>query len=142
MRANAQAREAAKQQGIDIRYYSVIYEIIDDVKALLSGLLAPEQRETFLGYASILEVFDITKVGKVVSCKVTEGVVRRGAGVRLLRDSVVIHSGKLKTLRRFKDEVREVQNGYECGMAFESYEDLKPGDQIECFEVTEVARTL
>jgi translation initiation factor IF-2 len=142
VRANAQARETAKQQGIDIRYYSVIYEIIDDVKALLSGLLAPEQRETFLGYASILEVFDITKVGKVAGCKVTEGVVRRGAGVRLLRDSVVIHSGKLKTLRRFKDEVREVQNGYECGMAFESYEDLKPGDQIECFEVTEVARTL
>ena len=142
VRANPQARELARRDGIDIRYYSIIYNVIDDVKALLSGLLAPTLRERFLGYAEIREVFTITKVGKVAGCYVTEGVVKRGAKVRLLRDNVVIHEGSLKTLKRFKDEVREVKAGMECGMAFENYSDIQQGDQIECFEVEEVARAL
>ena len=142
VRANPQAREMAKRDGVDIRYYSIIYDALDDIKAMLSGMLAPELRENFLGYAEIREVFNITKVGKVAGCYVTEGVVKRGAGVRLLRDNVVIHEGKLKTLKRFKDEVREVQNNYECGMAFENYDDIKQGDVIECFEVEEVSRQL
>ncbi|MGC6498783.1 MAG: translation initiation factor IF-2, partial [Henriciella sp.] len=127
VRANKQARELADREGVEIRYYSIIYELIDDVKASLSGMLAPEKRETFIGYADILEVFNITKVGKVAGCKVTEGVVKRGCGVRLLRDDVVIHEGMLKTLKRFKDEVPEVSNGMECGMAFEKYEDIREG---------------
>ena len=142
VRANPQARELARRDGIDIRYYSIIYNVIDDVKALLSGLLAPTLRERFLGYAEIREVFTITKAGKVAGCYVTEGVVKRGAKVRLLRDNVVIHEGSLKTLKRFKDEVREVKAGMECGMAFENYSDIQQGDQIECFEVEEVARVL
>jgi translation initiation factor IF-2 len=142
VRANPQAREMAKRDGVDIRYYSIIYDALDDIKAMLSGMLAPELRENFLGYAEIREVFNITKVGKVAGCYVTEGVVKRGAGVRLLRDNVVIHEGKLKTLKRFKDEVREVQNNYECGMAFENYDDIKQGDIIECFEVEEISRAL
>ncbi|MDH3228665.1 MAG: translation initiation factor IF-2 [Alphaproteobacteria bacterium] len=142
VRANPQAREMAKRDGVDIRYYSIIYDAMDDIKAMLSGMLAPELRENFLGYAEIREVFNITKVGKVAGCYVTEGVVKRGAGVRLLRDNVVIHEGKLKTLKRFKDEVREVQNNYECGMAFENYDDIKVGDIIECFEVEEISREL
>ncbi len=142
VRANPQARELARRDGIDIRYYSIIYNVIDDVKALLSGLLAPTLRERFLGYAEIREVFNITKVGKVAGCYVTEGTVKRGAKVRLLRDNVVIHEGSLKTLKRFKDEVREVKAGMECGMAFENYSDINQGDQIECFEVEEVARVL
>ena len=142
VRANPQAREMAKRDGIDIRYYSIIYNALDDIKAMLSGMLAPELREKFLGNAEIREVFSITKAGKVAGCYVTDGVVKRGAGVRLLRDDVVIHEGKLKTLKRFKDEVREVQHGYECGMAFENYEDIKAGDVIEAFEVEEIAREL
>lgn len=142
VRANKQARDLAQQQGVDIRYYSIIYELIDDIKAALSGLLPPMVREKLIGNADIREVFNITKVGKVAGCRVTEGVVRRGAGVRLLRDNVVIHEGKLATLKRFKDEVREVRDGYECGMAFESYQDIQVGDVIECFEVEEVARTI
>ncbi|MAV46922.1 MAG: translation initiation factor IF-2 [Alphaproteobacteria bacterium TMED89] len=142
VRANAQARESAKRDGIDIRYYSIIYELVDDVKALMSGLLKPEQRESFLGYATILETFNVTKVGRVAGCRITEGVVKRGAKVRLLRDDTVIHEGTLKTLRRFKDEVREVGNGLECGMAFENYQDVQVGDQIECFEIEEIARQL
>jgi translation initiation factor IF-2 len=142
VRANPQAREMAKRDGVDIRYYSIIYDALDDIKAMLSGMLAPELRENFLGYAEIREVFNITKVGKVAGCYVTEGVVKRGAGVRLLRDNVVIHEGKLKTLKRFKDEVREVQSNYECGMAFENYDDIKQGDVIECFEVEEISRQL
>ena len=142
VRANPQARDIARRDAIDIRYYSIIYEVVDDVKALLSGLLKPEQRENFLGYAQILEVFNVTKVGKVAGCKITSGLVKRGSGVRLLRDDVVIHEGKLKTLRRFKDEVREVKDGYECGMAFENYDNIQVGDQIECFEVEEIAREL
>ena len=142
VRANKQARELAEKEGVEIRYYSIIYELLDDVKASLSGMLEPEKRETFIGYADILEVFNITKVGKVAGCKVTEGVVKRGCGVRLLRDDVVIHEGMLKTLKRFKDEVPEVSNGMECGMAFEKYEDIRDGDRIECFEVEMIARSL
>jgi translation initiation factor IF-2 len=142
VRASPQAREIAKRDGVEIRYYSIIYDIIDDIKAALSGMLAPTLRERFLGYAEIREVFDISKVGKVAGCRVTEGNVKRGAKVRLLRDNVVIHEGTLKTLRRFKEEVREVQEGYECGMAFESYQDIRQGDRIECFEVETVQRAL
>jgi translation initiation factor IF-2 len=142
VRANAQARDLAKRDGIDIRYYSIIYNLTDDVTEMLSGMLAPESRETLLGNAEILEVFSITKLGKVAGCKVTEGTVKRGASVRLLRDNVVIHEGKLSTLQRFKDEVREVRDSMECGMSFENYQDLKKGDVIECFTVEEIIRTL
>jgi translation initiation factor IF-2 len=142
VRASPQAREIARRDGVEIRYYSIIYNIIDDVKAALSGMLAPTLREKFLGNAEIREVFDISKVGKVAGCRVTEGMVKRGAKVRLLRDNVVIHEGTLKTLRRFKDEVREVQEGYECGMAFENYQDIRVGDVIEAFEMESVARVL
>ena len=142
VRANAPAREAANQKGVEIRYYSIIYDLVDDVKAAASGLLSPEVKEKFIGYAEILQVFKITGVGKVAGCRVTEGVARRSAGVRLLRDNVVIHEGKLKTLKRFKDEVREVQVGQECGMAFENYEDIREGDVIEIFETETVERQL
>jgi translation initiation factor IF-2 len=142
VRANKQARELAEREGVEIRYYSIIYELLDDVKDTLSGMLAPEKRETFIGYADILEVFNISKVGKVAGCRVTEGVVKRGCGVRLLRDDVVIHEGRLKTLKRFKDEVPEVTSGMECGMAFEKYDDMRVGDRIECFEVEEIQRKL
>jgi translation initiation factor IF-2 len=142
VRANAQARDAAAKEGIEIRYYNIIYDLTDDVKAAMSGLLTPERRETFLGNAEILEVFNITKVGKVAGCRVTDGKVERGMGVRLLRDNVVIHEGKLKTLKRFKDEVLEVQTGQDCGMAFEGYEDLRQGDIIECFRVESIKRSL
>ncbi|MBO6763334.1 translation initiation factor IF-2 [Maricaulis sp.] len=142
VRANKQARELAEREGVEIRYYSVIYDVLDDVKNTMEGMLAPEKRENFIGYAEILEVFNITKVGKVAGCRVTEGVVKRGCGVRLLRDDTVLHEGNLKTLKRFKDEVPEVRAGTECGMAFENYDDLQKGDQIECFEVVEIARKL
>ncbi|AGB42526.1 translation initiation factor IF-2 [Mesorhizobium sp. CO1-1-7] len=142
VRANVQARAAAAAAGIEIRYYSIIYNLVDDVKAALSGLLSPERRETFIGNAEILEIFDITKVGKIAGCRVTEGKVERGAGVRLIRDNVVIHEGTLKTLKRFKDEVSEVPGGQECGMAFQNYEDMRVGDVIECFRVEMVTRTL
>ena len=142
VRANAQARERAKRDGVDIRYYNIIYNVVDDVKAALSGLLAPETREKFLGNAEILEVFAITKVGKVAGCRVTEGVVKRGSKVRLIRDNVVVHEGELSTLKRFKDEVREVQNGQECGMAFANYQDMQKGDVIECFDVETIQRFL
>ncbi|WP_320200324.1 translation initiation factor IF-2 [Agrobacterium sp. rho-13.3] len=142
VRANAQARTASERAGIEIRYYNIIYDLVDDVKAAMSGLLSPERRETFLGNAEILEVFNITKVGKVAGCRVVEGKVERGAGVRLVRDNVVIHEGKLKTLKRFKDEVGEVPVGQECGMAFENYEDIRAGDTIECFRVEHITRTL
>lgn len=142
VRANPQAREMARRDGIDIRYYAIIYNVIDDVKAALTGMLAPTLREKFLGNAQILQVFNITKVGKVAGCKITEGVVKRGAKVRLLRDNVVIHEGALKTLKRIKDEVKEVSQGYECGMAFENYDNIAVGDVIECFDVEEVARQL
>lgn len=142
VRANAQARLAASQNGIEIRYYAVIYNLIDDIKAAMSGLLDPTLRETFFGNAEVLEVFHISKVGKVAGCRVSEGVMRRGAQVRLIRDDVVIHEGTLSTLKRFKDEVKEVNAGQECGMAFEKYQDLKSGDVIECFEVETIERTL
>ncbi|NDR57483.1 translation initiation factor IF-2 [Aliiruegeria sabulilitoris] len=142
VRANAPARAAANQKGVEIRYYSVIYDLVDDVKAAASGLLSAEVRENFIGYAEIKEVFKVSNVGKVAGCLVTEGVARRSAGVRLLRDNVVIHEGTLKTLKRFKDEVAEVQSGQECGMAFENYEDIRPGDVIEIFEREEVERQL
>jgi len=142
VRANNQARERARRDGVEIRYYNIIYNIVDDVKAALSGLLAPETREMFLGNAEILEVFTISKVGKVAGCRVTEGVVRRGAKVRLIRDNVVIHEGELSTLKRFKDEVREVQAGQECGMSFANYHDLQKGDIIECYDVETVQRAL
>ncbi|WP_120503348.1 translation initiation factor IF-2 [Sulfitobacter mediterraneus] len=142
VRANASARNTANQKGVEIRYYSVIYDLVDDVKAAASGLLSAEIKENFIGYASIKEVFKVTGVGKVAGCLVTEGVARRSAGVRLLRDNVVIHEGTLKTLKRFKDEVPEVQSGQECGMAFENYDDIRPDDVIEIFEREEVTRTL
>ncbi|MCR9110472.1 translation initiation factor IF-2 [Marivita sp. XM-24bin2] len=142
VRANASARNTANQKGVEIRYYSVIYDLVDDVKAAASGLLSAEIKETFIGYAEIKEVFKVSNVGKVAGCLVTEGVARRSAGVRLLRDNVVIHEGTLKTLKRFKDEVPEVQSGQECGMAFENYDDIRPGDVIEIFERQEVERTL
>ncbi len=142
VRANAQARDASKDNGLEIRYYSVIYDLVDDIKSALSGMLSPTIREEFLGNAEILEVFHISKVGHIAGCRVTEGMVRRGAKVRLIRDDVVIHEGSLKTLKRFKDEVKEVVAGQECGMAFEKYEDLRAGDIIECFETEEIARTL
>lgn len=142
VRANAPARNAANQKGVEIRYYSIIYNLVDDIKAAASGLLSAEIKETFIGYAKIKEVFKITGVGKIGGCEVTEGVARRSAGVRLLRDNVVIHEGKLKTLKRFKDEVKEVQSGQECGMAFENYEDIREGDVIEIFETEEIERKL
>ncbi|HEY4076919.1 MAG TPA: translation initiation factor IF-2 [Rhizomicrobium sp.] len=142
VRANNQARDRAKRDGVEIRYYNIIYNLVDDVKAALSGMLTPETRERFLGNAEILEVFTITKVGKVAGCKVSEGLMRRGAKVRLIRDNVVIHEGELSTLKRFKDEVKEVQVGQECGMGFVGYHDLQKGDVIECFEVETIQRAL
>jgi translation initiation factor IF-2 len=142
VRANTSARNSANQKGVEIRYYSIIYDLVDDVKAAASGLLSAEIRENFIGYSKIKEVFKVSGVGKVAGCLVTEGVARRSAGVRLLRDDIVIHEGTLKTLKRFKDEVPEVQSGQECGMAFENYEDIRPDDVIEIFEREEFARTL
>ncbi len=142
VRANPQARQMAQQDHVDIRYYSIIYNAIDDMKQLMEGLLAPEINERQIGYAEVREVFGVSKAGKAAGCMVTEGLFKRGNKVRLLRDDVVIFEGSLKTLRRFKDDVREVQQGYECGMAFESYDDIKQGDVIECFESEQVARTL
>ncbi len=142
VRANASARTSAQQKGVEIRYYSIIYDLVDDIKAAASGLLKAEVRENFIGYARILEVFKVSGVGKVAGCLVTEGVARRSAGVRLLRDNVVIHEGTLKTLKRFKDEVKEVISGQECGMAFENYDDVRQGDIIEIFERETVERSL
>ncbi len=142
VRANASARASANQKGVEIRYYSIIYDLVDDIKAAASGLLKAEVRETFIGYAKVLEVFKVSNVGKVAGCLVTEGIARRSAGVRLLRDNVVVHEGTLKTLKRFKDEVKEVQSGQECGMAFENYDDVRPNDVIEIFEREEIERTL
>ena len=142
VRANAQARDAAERAGIEIRYYNIIYNLVDDVKAAMSGLLTPERRETMLGNALILEIFLVSKVGKIAGCRVTDGVVQRGAGVRLIRDNVVVHEGKLSTLKRFKDEVKEVQSGQECGMAFENYGDMRAGDVIECYRVETIQRSL
>ena len=142
VRAIPQARDLAKRDNVEIRYHSIIYELIDEVKAAMGGLLSPDSQEDFIGYAEIRQVFSVSKSGKVAGCMVTEGIIKRGCKVRLLRDNVVIHEGSLKTLRRFKDEVKEVRESTECGMAFENYSDIQEGDMIECFEITEVARTL
>jgi translation initiation factor IF-2 len=143
VRASKQARDLAEREGVEIRYYSIIYDLIDDIKGVLSGMLAPIQRETFLGNAEVLQAFDISKVGRVAGCRVTEGVVRKGARVRIIRqDVVVLELGVLQTLKRFKDEVNEVQSGQECGMAFQGFQDIKPGDIIECFTLEEVKRSL
>ncbi len=142
VRANAQARDLARQEKTEIRYYSVIYDVTDDMKDVLSGMLEPTRQESFIGNATVKEVFGVSKVGKVAGCLVTDGVVKRGAGVRLLRDDVVVHEGTLGTLKRFKDDVNEVRAGTECGMSFENYQDIQPGDVIEAFEVEIVARTL
>ena len=142
VRAIPQARDLAKRDGVEIRYHSIIYELIDEVKTAMGGLLSPDTQEDFIGYAEIRQVFGVSKVGKVAGCYVTEGVIKRGCKVRLLRDNVVIHEGSLKTLKRFKDEVKDVREGFECGMGFENYSDIQEGDMIECFELREVARTL
>ncbi len=142
VRANAQAREVAKRDNVDIRYYSIIYEVSDDMKLVLTGMLAPTFKEAFIGYAEVREVFNITKVGKVAGCRVTQGVIKRGCKVRLLRDNIVIHEGDLSQLKRFKDDVKEVREGYECGMGLANYQDIQVGDMIECFEMERVAATL
>src|SRR5579864_5172627 len=142
VRAHKEAREAAERAGIEIRYYDIIYSLVDDVKKAMSGLLAPTLRETMLGNAVILEIFKVSKVGNIAGCRVTDGVVERGANVRLIRDNVVVHQGKLSQLKRFKDDAREVVAGQECGMAFENYGDMKVGDTIECYRVETVQRTL
>ena len=142
VRANSAARENASQKNIDIRYYSIIYDLVNDITKAAEGLLSPEVKENFIGYAKIKEVFKITGVGRITGCIVTEGLAKRDVGVRLLRDDIVIHTGKLKTLKRFKDEVKEVQSGQECGMAFESYEDIRENDVIEIFTTQEISRTL
>lgn len=142
VRANPQARELAKRDGVEIRYYSIIYDVTEDVRKALSGMMAPTLKEKLLGYAEIREVFSITKVGKIAGCMVTEGLVKRGAKVRLVRDDVVIHEGDLSQLKRFKDDAREVKEGFECGMAFANYQDIQVGDKIECFEVEQIAREL
>src|SRR5262245_8670085 len=142
VRANKEAREAAERAGIEIRYYNIIYDLVDDVKKAMSGLLPPTLRETMLGNAQILEIFNVSKIGKIAGCKVTDGTVERGANVRLIRDNVVIHEGKLSQLKRFKDDVREVGAGMECGMAFENYQDMRQGDVIECYRVEQIQRSL
>jgi translation initiation factor IF-2 len=142
VRAHKEARALADQTGTEIRYYNIIYNLIGDVKAAMSGLLAPTLREEMLGNAEVLEIFTISKVGKVAGCRVVEGNVHRGAQVRLIRDNVVVHEGKLSTLKRFKDEVKEVVAGQECGMAFENYQDMRTGDIIECYNVQEIKRSL
>ncbi len=143
VRASRQARDLAEREGVEIRYYAIIYDLLDDIKGVMSGLLAPAQRENFLGLAEVLQVFDITKVGKIAGCRVREGVVRRGARVRIIReDVVVLELGVLQTLKRFKDDVAEVASGFECGMAFQGFQDIKEGDSIECFTLEEVKRTL
>jgi translation initiation factor IF-2 len=142
VRANAQARELAKRDGVEIRYHSIIYERLDEAKAALSGMLSPIARETMLGHAEIREVFSITKVGKIAGCRVTDGVFRRSARVRLLRDDIVIHDGALGSLKRFKDDVREVREGFECGIGVEGYNDIREGDVIEAYEIEQVARSL
>jgi translation initiation factor IF-2 len=142
VRANKEARGAAERAGIEIRYYNIIYDLIDDVKKAMSGMLAPTLRETTLGTAQILEIFAVSKVGKVAGCRVTDGTVERGQHVRLIRDNVVIHEGKLATLRRVKDDVKEVQAGQECGMSFENYQDMRVGDLIECYRVESIERSL
>ena len=141
-RADVAARRLAESQGVDIRYYNIIYDAVDEVKAALSGMLAPEKKESVLGLVQIRQIYKISKVGTVAGCMVLEGLIKRGARVRLLRDNVVIHDGELDSLKRFKDDVREVKAGFECGLSLKNYNDIKEGDQLEAYEVLEVARTL
>jgi translation initiation factor IF-2 len=142
VRANAPARESANQKNVEIKYFSIIYDLVDNIKGLASGLLTPKIEETFIGYAEIKQVFKVSDSGKIAGCLVNEGIAKKDAGVRLLRDNVVIHQGKLKTLKRFKDDVKEVQSGQECGMAFESYDDIRESDMIEIFTTKEIKRSL
>jgi translation initiation factor IF-2 len=142
VRADAQARKLAENNGVQIRYYDIIYNAVDDVKAALSGLLAPERKETQLGLVEVREVYRISKVGVVAGCYVQEGLVKRGAKIRVLRDNVVIHDGELDSLKRFKDDVREVKAGFECGLSIRNFNDVQKGDQLEVYEVVEVSRTL
>jgi translation initiation factor IF-2 len=139
VRANPTARELAKRDGVDIRYYSIVYDVADDMKLAVEGLLTPELREKILGYAEVRQVISVSKVGKVAGCMVKEGLVRRGAKVRILRDGVVIYNGALTQLKRFKDDVKEVKESFECGMSFENYDDVKVGDMVECYEMEEIA---
>jgi len=141
-RADVAARRLAESQGVDIRYYNIIYDAVDEVKAALSGMLAPEKKESVLGMVQIRQVYKISKVGTVAGCMVLEGLIRRGSRVRLLRDNVVLHDGELDSLKRFKDDAREVKSGFECGLSLKNYNDVKEGDQLEAYEVLEVARTL
>jgi translation initiation factor IF-2 len=142
VRANAQARDLAKRENIDIHYHSIIYELLDEAKARLSGMLAPESSETTTGHAEIREIFSVSKTGKIAGCMVTDGIIRRGARIRLLRDDMVVHDGALGSLRRFKDDAKEVREGFECGISIESFNDIRQSDVIEAYEVVEVARTL
>jgi translation initiation factor IF-2 len=141
-RADAAARKLAEHSGVDIRYYNVIYDAVDDVKAAINGMLAPERRESVLGMVEVRNVFKISRVGTVAGCMVTDGLVRRGAQVRLIRDGVVIHTGELDSLKRFKEDVKEVKSGFECGLSLKNYNDVQVGDHLEVFEVVEVARTI
>jgi translation initiation factor IF-2 len=142
VRADAQARKLAEGSGVQIRYYDVIYDAVDEVKAALSGLLTPEQKENRLGLVEVREVFRISKIGTVAGCMVVEGLVRRGSKIRVLRDNVVVHDGELDSLKRFKDDVREVKAGFECGLSLRGYHDVQKGDQLEAYEIVEVTRTL
>lgn len=141
-RADAMARKLVASHGVDLRYYNVIYEAVDEVKLALSGMLAPERKESIIGLVEIRQVFKISKVGTIAGCYVLEGTIKRGSSVRLLRDNVVVHSGELDSLKRFKDDVREVKAGFECGLSVKNYDELKVGDQLEVFEVVEIARSL
>ena len=142
VRADIQAKKAAKQQGVNIKYYSIIYEIFDEIRDLLSGLLAPTEKENFLGYATIKQVFKITKVGKIAGCLVSEGIIKKNTKLRILRDNIVIHSGDLDKLKRHNDETKEVKQGLECGISIQNYSDIQVGDVIECYEIEKIARKL
>jgi translation initiation factor IF-2 len=141
-RADVAARKLAEHNGVDIRYYNIIYEAVDEVKAALSGMLAPDKKESQLGLIEVREVFKISKIGTVAGCYVLEGLIRRGAKIRVLRDNVVIHDGELDSLKRFKDDVREVKAGFECGLSVKGFNDIEKGDQLEAYEIVEVSRTL
>jgi translation initiation factor IF-2 len=141
-RADVGARKAAESLGVDIRYYNIIYAAVDEVKAALSGMLAPEKREVILGLVEIRQVFRISRIGAIAGCMVLSGLVKRNASVRLLRNNTVVHTGELDSLKRFKDDVREVKEGFECGLSLRNFNDINEGDQLEIFEVQEIARTL
>jgi translation initiation factor IF-2 len=142
VRADQAARKLAENNGVDIRYYNIIYDAVDEIKAAMSGMLSPDKKEEIIGLVHIRQVFRIPKVGNIAGCMVTNGIVRRGAGIRLLRDNVVVYTGELDSLKRFKDDVKEVKDGFECGLSIKGYDDIKEGDQVEVFEIREVARTL